>query len=57
MTFIVLRGWVIFFCPERFGDFFCPKRLGGFFLVPRRWVIFLLSRDVEAVDVSVGKIF
>ena len=27
-----LRGWVIFFCPERLGDFFFPERLGDFFL-------------------------
>ena len=33
--FFVLRGWVIFFRPERLGDLFLPERLGDFFLVPR----------------------
>ena len=49
--FLVLRGGVIFFPPERLGDFFhpprlgdffCPPRLGDFFCVPRGWVIFFL---------------
>ena len=48
MIFLVPRGWVIFFGPERLGNFFvprgwgifcCPERSGDFF-VPRGWVIF-----------------
>ena len=30
--YFVLRGWVIFFCPETLVDLFCPERLGDYIL-------------------------
>ena len=35
MIFLVPRGLVVFFCPQRLGDF----------LVPRGWVIFLATQS------------
>ena len=40
VIFFVLRGCMIYFCPERLHDFFCPERLRDFF-DPRGCVIFL----------------
>ena len=45
MIFFVLRGPMVYFCPERLRDSFCPKRLHDFFcFVPRDCVIFFVPR-------------